>query len=533
MKILFQIFCSICLIGVLCFLAIDAESATISKLDSLSQTLSTKLTDKRRASTLETIAKIFIQSDLDSAEIYALKAVEVYRSLKDTNSIARSYNAAGLANYYSGNYDKTLDYWKKCLKYYELTDNKRELSRTNTNIGAVYFNQSDNVTALEYYLKAQKYAEEIQDSLRLMTVYANIASIYGVKKITTPKAIEYDLKALAIGEHIGDKGTIGTVCGNIAELYMGQHKHSLAATYFKRSLEAHRGTENEAYALIGMAKVHRSNGELQKAMGFFNQAHDKAKEFGIKIDEGDALKGIGQLYLKMNKPKLALDNLSKAFKLFSAMNHKTAMLTIASDLSEAYEKTGSYKSAYKYSTIALSLKDSVYNVEFDQKVSEQISDYKLQKKEDEITILNKEKELQTLEYQTEVEKKNRTRNAFALGGLALLIFAVGLWSRLRFVRKSRSIIEKEKERSDELLLNILPFEIAEELKEKGSADARDFDQATILFTDFKDFTTQAEQLSAQELVAEIDYCFKGFDEICSIYKIEKIKTIGDAYMAYG
>jgi len=79
-------------------------------------------------------------------------------------------------------------------------------------------------------------------------------------------------------------------------------------------------------------------------------------------------------------------------------------------------------------------------------------------------------------------------------------------------------------------LGILTECLAEELKEKGHADAKLFDEVTVLFTDFKGFTQMAEKLSAQELVNEIDFCFKKFDEITSKYNIEKIKTIGDAYM---
>jgi class 3 adenylate cyclase len=108
-----------------------------------------------------------------------------------------------------------------------------------------------------------------------------------------------------------------------------------------------------------------------------------------------------------------------------------------------------------------------------------------------------------------------------------------MYSRWRYIKKSKAIIEKEKERSENLLLNILPVEIAEELKETGAAEARDFDQVSILFTDFKGFTKKAEQLSAKELIEEINQCFKTFDHICTKYGVEKIKTIGDAYMAAG
>ena len=89
----------------------------------------------------------------------------------------------------------------------------------------------------------------------------------------------------------------------------------------------------------------------------------------------------------------------------------------------------------------------------------------------------------------------------------------------------------EKEKSDTLLLNILPAEVANELKEKGEAEAKLYDHVTVIFTDFVGFTTAAEQLSPQVLVNELHTCFKAFDEIISAHNIEKIKTIGDAFLA--
>jgi ligand-binding sensor domain-containing protein/class 3 adenylate cyclase len=101
------------------------------------------------------------------------------------------------------------------------------------------------------------------------------------------------------------------------------------------------------------------------------------------------------------------------------------------------------------------------------------------------------------------------------------------------VEKRNIVIQKEKEKSDELLLNILPSEVAEELKEKGYTTAKAFDEVTVLFSDIKGFTNVAEKMSAQELVKEIDTYFSTFDNIIQKYGLEKIKTIGDAYIAAG
>lgn len=99
--------------------------------------------------------------------------------------------------------------------------------------------------------------------------------------------------------------------------------------------------------------------------------------------------------------------------------------------------------------------------------------------------------------------------------------------------KQKKRITKEKKRSDELLLNILPEETAEELKATGTAKAKGFDLVTVLFTDFKNFTQASEKLSPAELVEEINYCYSEFDKIITRHGIEKIKTIGDSYMCAG
>jgi len=111
---------------------------------------------------------------------------------------------------------------------------------------------------------------------------------------------------------------------------------------------------------------------------------------------------------------------------------------------------------------------------------------------------------------------------------SLLLFL--LYRNYRNQKKSNKVILQEKQRSEDLLLNILPEEIARELKAGGSSKAKAFTMVTVMFTDFKDFTRVSEKVSAELLVDEIHHCFSAFDNIIQKYTIEKIKTIGDAYM---
>ena len=94
-------------------------------------------------------------------------------------------------------------------------------------------------------------------------------------------------------------------------------------------------------------------------------------------------------------------------------------------------------------------------------------------------------------------------------------------------------IEKEKDKADKLLLNILPQETADELKNKGVAKTRQYRKVTVMFTDIKDFSKVAETMDPDRLVKSLDNLFREFDKIIEKYEIEKIKTMGDAYMAVG
>lgn len=101
----------------------------------------------------------------------------------------------------------------------------------------------------------------------------------------------------------------------------------------------------------------------------------------------------------------------------------------------------------------------------------------------------------------------------------------------RNLEEANEALAVEQQKTEELLLNILPAEVAEELKETGAAEAHEFDAVTILFTDFKNFTEISSDMTPQDLVAELNACFFAFDELMGTFHLEKIKTIGDAYMA--
>lgn len=156
---------------------------------------------------------------------------------------------------------------------------------------------------------------------------------------------------------------------------------------------------------------------------------------------------------------------------------------------------------------------------------------KLQRDSLEIADLkNKEKDALAKKYEAE----RQALFFVSLSALAVFVLAVVAYvnkrkSAQRLAQKNMEI-EAERKKSDSLLLNILPEETAQELKENGQAKPKSYAQVSVLFTDFKGFTQISEKLSPEALIQELNECFKAFDEICRQHNLEKIKTIGDAYM---
>lgn len=151
--------------------------------------------------------------------------------------------------------------------------------------------------------------------------------------------------------------------------------------------------------------------------------------------------------------------------------------------------------------------------------------------------LIQQQKTQVAEAEVARQKSENMRNVLALVSVFVLLLAILFYIRYRAKRRTanelagkNAIIEEEQRKIDALLLNILPPAIANELKARNKVAARQYEKATVMFIDFKGFTKVAETLSPEGLVELLDYCFTNFDRIISKYNIEKIKTVGDAYI---
>ncbi|MBL7811568.1 MAG: hypothetical protein JNL57_05045 [Bacteroidetes bacterium] len=183
----------------------------------------------------------------------------------------------------------------------------------------------------------------------------------------------------------------------------------------------------------------------------------------------------------------------------------------------------------EFTNNAIEIGSSVQLIMFSITIADKVNEYRKEKAaaQQELVESMKKNEMLITEHNRMLETKVSERTSELKKSLTNLEL-----SQIELQDKNQ-IITREKQRSDELLWNILPEEVAEELKQKGSAEAKHYENVSVLFTDFKDFTNISEKMSPQQLVFEIHNCFKVFDEIVEKHNIEKIKTIGDSYMCAG
>lgn len=493
------------------------------EIDSLKSVLRVAKDDTSKVNTLLLLSKKYFSEEPSEAIRVATQAKNLAEKLKFKRGEAYALKNIGIGYYMQGKYLETFEYWNKSKQCFDLLGDRQGAANILSNIGSVYFDQGDDANALDYYLKSLKISEQISDSFRIATALGNIGNVYLNKNATLDKALTYYLKALPISYKLGDNNLVGTTTVGIGEVYFKKENFDSALVYFNKSLVAYQGTEAVPYSLNQIGRVYTQRGNYSLAIQNHNQAYEFGKKLDAKLDMIQSLIGLGAAYEAAGDFNKSIISYLEAEEISIAIGSKGDELKETyQGLAKSYSSLKDYNNAYKYQTLLTGIKDTLYNIASDKKLASLQFDFDIQKKQGQIDLLTKDQELK----QKEISRQKLVRNGFIGGFLIVLIFG-------GVVFKQRNKIASAKKRSDELLLNILPEETAEELKATGTAKAKGFEMVTVLFTDFKNFTLASEILSPEELVEEINHCFSEFDRIISKYNIEKIKTIGDAYMCAG
>ncbi len=517
------------LICCLCFLH-SVSHAQTSVIDSLIASLDKKVQDTTQVELLLEISSKMFQSSPDKAIVYANEAVELSRKLGYQKGLGYALKNVGLAYYIKGDYTEVLSYWKQSLATFEAMNFQLGISNLLNNLGAVYFSKGDDAKALEYYLGSLRIAEEINDKKRISTANVNMGAIYFNNKATWDQALTSYEKAMKISEELDYHDGIGTAAMNMGELYLAQKDYSSALNILNKALVAFRKTGGSvSHSLNIIGNTYLEQGNLELALKYQKEAIEVAQKKDSKGELIKAMNSLGHVYQKQSRFRDAVKEYNKALEIAEEMGHKIEKRDAFLGLAQANSKLGNHSHAYNYQTKYSAIKDSIRTEESDEQIGNLRFTFDLENKEKEIALLNKDNAIK----EATIKQDSIFRNFLYALAFLLLSIVGGIYYQYRFTKKSNNLLAQERNRAESILLNILPKTTADELKEKGFVKAKEFEQTTVLFTDFKGFSKVAELISAENLVKSVDYYFRKFDEIIGNNNLEKIKTIGDAYMCAG
>lgn len=414
--------------------------------------------------------------------------------------------------------------YKLALQYAEELISMSQQDGNNAYLFHGYFQKGnakrllgDLEEAVDAFFKSAEVAGKENINSRQGSAYSTIADIYAISN-NHKNAMLYYHKAIAVLRNSDDTIALASCLSNAGDALLNNKIYDSALLYFS---EAEKIFEKSDY-LIGKAYSLGNIGMVYANIGKSNLAEKNINEAISILEKAEDyypicvyLISMCDIYLEKGDRKTAMNYAKRSLQLAEQYGLKEQISDANLKLSELYEKSGNMNESFKYYKNYVAYRDSVNDIKSVQKMADLRTDYEVSQKQVEVDLLNQKRRNQ----------RNLLISLVSILGLITLLLGTLYWYY--------KVISREKKRSENLLLNILPAATAKELKQNGKVEAVRFDHVTVLFTDFVQFSKYAEHISPEQLVKSIDFYFKAFDEIIIKYGLEKIKTVGDSYMCAG
>lgn len=439
-------------------------------------------------------------------------------------------------------------------------------------LGVAHYKVDEYDKARNLITRAEALSQQAKDTVNLSFSKYWLANLE-LNQGQYGKALDHYQTALLLAEKINDKRNMARALDGKATIYEALGENDKALELYNQSLTVAKEanfTDWYGTVMFDLANQDYKKGKLDAALARYNEALQLSEQAGNLNNKASCLQQIASIYYDKNDPKAAMKNITQAMDIFqetgsmSSFSHSRLLMCLillsdrqydlAIDLARlslqegkekgetdlersaaealyyAYLYKGDKGKALDYHVKFHDLSEATHTKDLAKKMTQLELQASFEKEREIARAIQEKKEAQA---QAEIDKQKLIKKTSFMGiALLAVIAALAIFAFVQ-KRKDTRLIAAEKKKSDELLLNILPAEVANELKESGKSTAKNYDMATVLFADIKNFTGAAEKLTPDQLVAEIDYYFKNFDEIVGKYKIEKIKTIGDAYLCVG
>lgn len=522
------------LISLIFLLASESGLAQDSYLDSLKVAVDTTADDTTKIDNYLAISRYQAGYENDETIYYGNKAKELSERLLERARLANAIKWIGIGYYYKAENLVALDYFEKAYVEFEALDDKSGMANMLSLQGAINTNEGDETRGLELQFQALDLMNDVDDDFREASILVNIGNVYADKIESIDKAIEFYSQALPIFERLDSLFEISNVLVNMGDAYYIKEEYDKALEYYKESMEAYEGRDEMAYKLMATGKVFAKQKDFQKAIETLKRSYKMAVENGNPFDIAQTLIALGDVYNVSRSYNEAINSYLKAVPLIeneeqTDSKYKREMSEAYQGLSIAYSELGDFKNAIEYQEKLTKVNLELYESANRKQLDLINANFENEQQKGEIDLLTKEQALQ----EANLQKEKILRNTSFGGFILILIIAFVIYRNYRNKVKTNKLLDKQNEEIEGLLLNILPAEVAKELQHEGYATPQNYESATVLFTDFKGFTQISSGLLPYELIAELNSYFNEFDDIIGKHNLEKIKTIGDAYMCAG
>lgn len=546
--------------------------------DSLARLLKTAPADTHRVVLLTDYAWEINETQTDQAETRLREAIRLAQQLKYLRGEAVAWNGLGVVEEIRGNFDRARQHYQKALDLRRKLGDQQEIGASLNNLGVVFEMIGRFDSALQYHRENLDIQIKLADTVRIARAQFNIASAYqemglyneaqeflydartilearkdldGMAKVYAQlghirfeldrydEALKFYDQELKLREKLDDPGRLAEALTDYANALDELDSSQTAVRYYLRALDLWKKLDDlpgQANVFINLGDAHKHIGNYQLALQYLRQAEKICLEFDDKLGLMEVYNTMGDTYSRDGQQDKSLEMVRLYFKIAQETNDNKYIQGAYKDFAEVYAEKGDYRQAYDYRVKY----DGIRYKNLNERISSTFA-----RKEALFEDAKRKKQIEDQQVALEIQAvrlaESRTRQYALLGGaLALLILVALLFNRNRLraqanrdLAAKNEAIDRERKRADELLTNILPAATAMELKTHASVKPVRYESVTVMFTDFRDFTKIAEQVSFEVLIAELDESFGLFDTIVAAHGLEKIKTIGDAYMCAG
>lgn len=434
-------------------------------------------------------------NDQEEAMMYYSKALALMEEINDESGISYCYHYIAVLKSNLGKYSEAIQYCWRSIKIKEKLNDKQGIADSYNNLGVVYIYMGDYKSALEYSFRALKIREEINDRLGISTSCLNIGVIF-LEEGKYEASLLYQDKALKIKMERGDKEGEALIYNNMADIYIAQKKYQEAQVYNLKSLkiaEEIGDKRNINFSSINIGTNYMKQQKPNLALPYFLRGLEGSFELNDKVNVASASNALGKCYEELRNDAKALPYYNQALNVAKEINYKIGIRDAYNGLASLNEKLRNYEIALSYHKLFIDEKDAMLNEESLKQAAELNTRYETEKKEKEIVILTKDKQLK--------DKSLKEQRLVRIG----LIIGLGLFLALSFLLLNRYLLKRK----------------ANLALEKQKAEIH---QKNILITDSIDYakTIQEAILPDDEKLSEL------FPEHFILYKPKAIVS-GDFY----